>query len=243
MRLVGKSVRLSGRLLAILEMVGDCKCVADIGCDHGRLSVALLQANPERKVIATDISPHSIKKAADLRERCALSDRMEILIGDGFIHGYPQTLDCAVIAGMGGMLIADILREGMDICRRLDKIVMQPMRGINELRRFLHESGFVSVDERLVEDSGRIYQVLSFRYTGESEEFPADFPSEYYEFGYRLFENRDPLLYRALENKFNEYSGALKSLKTACGESRELEKRLLKTLEAMALLEYVCPMN
>ncbi len=234
-----KRVRLTKRLASILDMVGDSECVADIGCDHGRLSVALLQATGVKRVIATDISAYSVEKAIRLRDKCNLSDSMEVCCADGFLRKYSITPDCAVIAGMGGILITEILSRGMGICRGLNKIIMQPMRGIEELRRFLHENGFQSLDERLVEDSGRIYQVLSFRFTGTREKFPEGFPDDYYEFGHSMFDAKDPLLPLALENKRKEYTDALKSIKSAGRESDDLEKSLFNTNKAIAYLSRI----
>lgn len=234
-----KRVRLTKRLASILDMVGDSECVADIGCDHGRLSVALLQATGAKRVIATDISEYSVRKAIKLRDKCNLSCSMEVCCADGFLREYSTPPDCAVIAGMGGILITDILSRGMSICRGLNKIIMQPMRGIAELRRFLHENGFQSLDERLVEDSGRIYQVLSFCFMGVREKFPEGFPDDYYEFGHRMFYAQNSLLPIALESKRKEYSDALESVKSAGRESYDLEKSLFNTNEAIAYLSRI----
>ena len=172
MNTLKKGIRLTPRLLSALRMTGNAQSVVDIGCDHGRLSAALLQSDPSRFVTATDISPDSLAKAARLRDKCGFAGRMDVRLQDGFPSEYAKAPDCAVIAGMGGMLIADIIARGMDICRGLKRIVMQPMRGVEELRRFLFNAGFSAVDEELVLDSGRIYQLLAYRYTGSPRATP-----------------------------------------------------------------------
>ena len=76
-------VHLTPRLIAALSMLKGAAVVADIGCDHGRLTAALLQQNICARVIATDISEPSLQKAKDLLGHVSLSDRVSFRAGDG----------------------------------------------------------------------------------------------------------------------------------------------------------------
>lgn len=237
-----KGIRLTPRLDSALRMIGRSASVVDIGCDHGRLSVALLQANKAQHVTATDISPSSLIKAERLRDKCGFQDRMDVYIADGFPEKYGVAPDCAVIAGMGGMLIADIIKRGTAVCRKLDRIVMQPMRGVEELRRFLYAENYHAVDEELVLDSGRIYQVFAFRSTDSREVFPEGFPRDYFELGHMLFKKRDPMLKSWLQNRKNELSCALERAEVS-GKRQDIEAdidalkaKLLKTEQAIEYL-------
>ena len=174
-------------------MITAANHAADIGCDHGRLSVALLQQGRTRFVTASDISGPSLEKARLLAQKCGLSERMHTVVSDGISHLSIGCADAIIIAGMGGELIARILSAAPDVAHSADAIVMQPMRGVEELRRFLRENGFRITDERLVLDAGRIYQIIS-AVPGEPGAIPPWFPQDEYSLGYMMFERGDPLL-------------------------------------------------
>ena len=67
-----KKIRLRPRLQAAADMINGSHRAADIGCDHGRLSVALLQQGRADRVIASDISAPSLQKATELAALCGL---------------------------------------------------------------------------------------------------------------------------------------------------------------------------
>ena len=65
-------VHLRPRLSRALDMLRGSQTVADIGSDHGRLAVALLQQGAAERVIACDICAPSLEKARALCSRCGL---------------------------------------------------------------------------------------------------------------------------------------------------------------------------
>ena len=67
-----KKIRLRPRLQAAADMINGSHLAADIGCAHGRLSVALLQQGRADRVIASDISAPSLQKATELAALCGL---------------------------------------------------------------------------------------------------------------------------------------------------------------------------
>lgn len=79
-----RSVSLHPRLEAAAALLGKTSVLADIGCDHGRFSAAMLQRGIAEKVIASDISAPSLKKAEQLANVCGLSSKMECRISNGF---------------------------------------------------------------------------------------------------------------------------------------------------------------
>ena len=154
------------RLRTIASMVPECNTVADIGCDHGHLLAELLASGRCRWGIAADINPQPLEKARKELERRNVSDRSECRCTDGLTGIAPVTLDCVVIAGMGGGLIADILsrfdyRENPSIT-----YILQPMQRPVTVRRFLYEHGFTLKEERCCTVSGMFYTVMRAEYTG-----------------------------------------------------------------------------
>lgn len=189
-----------GRLSAVFDMIGECELVADIGCDHGYLSAALIAAGRAKRVIASDISPFSVEKARALTEKLGFSSEIEVTLADGLDPLANEHKPYkAAICGMGGELIAKILERNRPIAESASLIVMQPMRGEAELREYLFRNGFGITDERVVLDSGRFYQIVAAKF-GEKNDIPDWFPKEYYRFGWLMAEKKDGELYKLLKH-------------------------------------------
>lgn len=195
------------RLKAVLALIGRCETLADIGCDHGFLSAAAILSGAADRALASDISASSARKAARLAEKLGISDRMTVICADGLaaVTGEEPPYSIA-ICGMGGELIARILKEAEDTAKKADLIVMQPMRGEAELREYLVKSGFGIVDERVIRDGKRFYQVIAAVPNCENS-VPDRFPKDWFRFGWVMAEKHPeellPLLvhYRAVYSR------------------------------------------
>ena len=64
------------RLYAGLCAVGKCSVLADIGTDHGFVSVYAVTNGIASRAIATDISKKSLDKAITLVEQMSLEDKI-----------------------------------------------------------------------------------------------------------------------------------------------------------------------
>ncbi len=218
-------VQLRPRLQAAADMIKNAEHAADIGCDHGRLSVALLQQGRAKTVTASDISAPSLEKARLLAQKCGLSERINTVVSDGISHLVPGLADTMIIAGIGGELIARILSAAPEVARSANTIVMQPMRGVEELRQYLRKNSFRITDECLVSDAGRIYQIICVT-PGQPDPIPSWFPESEYTLGHLMFEKGDPLLIPLLEQYKN-------------GHMRRLQQANRKGVVPESLLEII----
>ncbi|MBE5816261.1 MAG: SAM-dependent methyltransferase [Clostridiales bacterium] len=148
------------RLLAGLEAVGKCNVLADIGTDHGFVSVYAVAKGIAQRAIATDISKKSLDKAIVLTEEMGLTDKIECRVGDGLVPLKPNEADVIFIAGMGGDLILRILAGSPKICTAAQSIVMIPMQNTSKLRAGLWRLPLKITRESLVRENGRIYEVI-----------------------------------------------------------------------------------
>lgn len=224
-----RRVHLKGRLLAMAQCVNNSRLLADIGSDHGRLCVSLLQSGRAHRAYATDISADSLEKARQLCCKCKLEDRMHFMVTDG-LRGFSEQPDTIIIAGMGGQLISEILRDSPDVARAAGRLILQPMRGAGELRKYLHDDGYAVDREFLCRDAGRMYQIICAHYDGCVSK-PRKFPNGFYELGEGML--CDPLLSEYLEALRREASrnvgNALKH-----GVILEDAEQFLKDLEYIA---------
>lgn len=154
-----QAIILDARLSTLAALVGHCERYADIGCDHGRLGAYLLNGGYVQRAMLTDISAESLQKARRLIGSLGLSDRVDFLVGDG-AQALTTAPEATVVAGMGGALIARILRQGR---ARLgdSRLVLQPNVADVELRRALVDLGYRITDERIAPDGRRNYVIIA----------------------------------------------------------------------------------
>ena len=187
------------RLACAIELLSGARVVADVGCDHARLSCALIQRNLDEKCIAIDISEPSLKKAERLIQKIGAQERMETRLGNGLAPLAVGEADAIAILGMGGTLIAQILDVSQPFMGA-KKCVVQPMRGAEDIRRWLYERNYPVFEDRGVFDAGRYYQIFSIGEPMERpQELPQNRPNDFFLLGYTAFQNREPLMKPLLE--------------------------------------------
>jgi len=190
---------LSSRLLAIAERVPHGAAVADIGTDHAYLPVYLIQNSIAGRVIASDVNSGPLDKALRNIKDSGTAQSIELRLGSGLEILSPGEVDTAVITGMGGLLIADILEKSSCIAREIQTFLLQPMNHLEGLRRYLVHHHYRIIDEVLVEDDGRIYCVMTV--VNGQQEVPDEM---YYKVGKSLVTKKDLLLAKYLENRVKE---------------------------------------
>lgn len=152
---------LTPRLFAAAQMIGKCRCFADIGTDHAYLPIYLIMNGFCRKAIASDIGSGPLKRASDTALK--YHQNISLRLGAGLETLLPGEADAVAIAGMGGLLIAEILKEGIDKLEGAKKIVLQPMTAIPELREYLTKNGWEITDERIAKEADKLYILLSVK--------------------------------------------------------------------------------
>ncbi len=155
---------ISKRLLCVAAQVPAGARVADIGCDHGYLSLYLLQSGRAAFVHACDLREKPLEKARENAARFGISDGLRLSCADGLGTVDPASVDTIVCAGMGGDLIAQVLNAAPWLRDRRYLLILQPQSGGSDLRRHLSERGFGTEREALVEDGGFLYNVICARF-------------------------------------------------------------------------------
>ena len=231
MELRKRHIHLRPRLTAaaeLLERLPASVTVADIGCDHGRLSCGLLQRNPSWHCIAADVSAPSLEKAKQLAAFTGLSDRVEIRLGNGLSVLREGEADAVVLCGMGGELIVELLEAAPFPLDTLQLAVFQPMRGVEELRAWLYQNQWHIADDRVIRDAGRLYQVFSARPPKQGElqqPWTEGFPKACFQLGYRAFKDRDAMFFELAEQQLLQTEQRLKKAKGSRGEALLLLKK------------------
>lgn len=157
-------MKLSKRLACCAELVPAGARVADVGCDHGYLSILLAQRG--HAVQACDLREKPLHKAQRNAALCGVAEKIRFCLADGLDAVAPESVDAVICAGMGGDLIAQILARAPWLRDARYTLIFQPQSSGNDLRRALGAMGFGTRRELLVRDGGFLYNVLLVRFGG-----------------------------------------------------------------------------
>lgn len=147
-------LKLDKRLAAIAEEI-NCRVLADIGTDHGKIVVYCLQSGRAERAYAVDISQKSLQKARILAQSRGVDASIAFVVGDG-LTDVGDDADCVVIAGMGGYEIIRILSG-----RRLDtRYVLVPHQDAAALRFYLSENGYFAEKDYVISEGKRFYDII-----------------------------------------------------------------------------------
>lgn len=155
-----KGVKLSKRLRAVAEMVTEGNTVCDVGCDHGFVSIYLVQRGTSPKAVAMDVNEGPLRAAGEHVEEYGLADYIETRLSDGVAALSAGEADTLVCAGMGGRLMRRIMEEGKDKIRQMREIILQPQSEIGMVREYLRKEGYSIADENMVLEEGKYYPVI-----------------------------------------------------------------------------------
>ena len=148
------------RLNAVKNFVRQGSKVADIGTDHAYLPIELVESKKVLKVIASDKNFFPCQAARKNISAAGLENFIEVRQGDGLKILQVGEVDTICISGMGGILIAEILKADAEILNSVSQLVLQPMNAADELKNFLQEVGWLVADEDLAEEGGIIYEII-----------------------------------------------------------------------------------
>ena len=156
-----RPIELTPRLLSLARQVPGGARVADVGTDHARLPVWLLEQGIIRSAIASDLREGPLEQARETARRHALTERLSFRLGDGLSPIRGEEVDVCAIAGMGGETIAAILSACPWAATPGHTFLLQPMTSVEELRGWLWRSGFRITQEVLVGEGRTIYVVIT----------------------------------------------------------------------------------
>jgi tRNA (adenine22-N1)-methyltransferase len=198
---------LNNRLSLIVDKVTPCSVAADIGCDHAYVAIHLYHKGLVETIYASDIKPGPIKTAKKNIEKYQCQKYIKTVLADGLDGVINKGVETYIIAGMGGEMIVEILRQHRDKFSDDNIFILQPMSSIEDLRKYLYHHQFMITDEQLCMDGNKLYHVMVVR-LGNSKS--AD--DVHYYIGERLVLRKDPLLEELLQRRIKEHEGILKGL-------------------------------
>ncbi len=165
-----RELDLDERLKLAASFVRQGAVFADVGCDHGRLSVYLMQQQGASRGYACDIRPQPLEKAKQLIARKGLSDKIEPVLTDGLVGLAGKGITDVIIAGIGGEVLAHIVEEADFLKDSSVRIILQPQSKEHILRKALCRMGYHIEEEHCVHSGRFLYTVMVVSYNGNCHE-------------------------------------------------------------------------
>lgn len=227
-----KRVELSARMQALVDMVSKGRVVCDIGCDHGFVSIYLVQQNIAPKVYAMDVRTGPLERAKEHVQEYGLETYIETRLSDGLGALKTGEADCMICAGMGGPLMMHILSEGREKARAMSELILQPQSEIPAFREFLRKEGYKVVEENMIYEDGKYYPMMKV-IPVTTEEVQTDPSSEEYilmnMYGELLLKQKHSVLKQYLEFLKNNFEELLEHLEAQGGERAAKRMTEVKT--------------
>ena len=159
-----KIISIDDRLKDVASLVNNCNCVADVGTDHGYLALYLVQNKICNTAYATDVAVGPLNSAIENIKKYQLEDKIKTILCDG-LKKVNNDVNGIVIAGMGGNLMVDILKNrNYDY----DFYVLQPNLHHYALRKYLVENNFKIVDEKISFAHKKYYEIIKVVHGNQS---------------------------------------------------------------------------
>lgn len=220
---------ISERLKTVASFVKMSKTVADIGTDHGYIPIYLYKEGKIEKAIACDINKEPVKRAEAHIRMYKLDKYIETRLGSGLRPLEAGETEGVIIAGMGGMLMVDILSENIKKTMAFKELVLQPQTDIDKVRRFLHNNGFKIEDEKMLFEEGIYYTVIRAIHGEEKYNSEAE-----YQFGKINIDNKCQVLKANIEKIMQKNETVINRLKSAGTENS------VKRLEDVSRYQKMC---
>jgi len=203
-------LKLSGRLAALTAFVPQGARMADIGTDHAYVPIDLVQKNIAISAVAADVHIGPYQAAKDNIESLGLDNKISVRFGDGLAVLSPGEVDTVVIAGMGASTIIEILNSTPEVTSSLSRLILQPMVATGTVRRWLSANKWRIIDEALVQDDGRLYEILV-----AEQGMTVIVEPIMYDIGMVLWDNKPELLTLHIENLIAQTERVLHEMATS----------------------------
>ena len=219
---------LSDRMKAVVDLVLPCESMADIGCDHGYVAIALIRNGICKKVIAMDINKGPLERAKGNIRDCKMQDSIETRLSDGAAALLPNEADGIICAGMGGRLVISILEQRRDLVHKMKQLVLQPQSELNEVRCYLRQNGYRIEKEDMIFEDGKYYPMMRVspmhETAGDGAETSARIIRVQDTYGPYLLEKSNPVLKQYLlwqKDNLEKIMGNLKNTRSITARQQE----------------------
>lgn len=230
-------IELTKRLQAVADLVPKGLVTADVGCDHGYVSIYLIQRKRVPRVIAMDVNEGPLKQAELNISMCGLSEVIETRLSDGLSALVPGEAECVVLAGMGGPLMWRILTMFPEVTRRMKYLILQPQSEIPVLRKNLRTNGFEIEAENMVLEDGKYYPMMRVKVSEKEQTLTHKTEILYDLYGEYLLTEQNEILHQFLQFEKKQYEEILLHMEGHEKRREEIKEILLQNANALTYFQ------
>lgn len=157
-----QQIQLSNRLRTVAKYIQQDAFLADIGSDHAYLPVYCMQQGRIKRAIAGEVVQGPFESAKSTVQQYGLSEKIDVRMADGLEVITGDAVDHITICGMGGKLIRDILERGRKRIPEAKYLILQPNVAANYIRAWAIKNQWCLVQEEILEEDHKIYEVLVY---------------------------------------------------------------------------------
>lgn len=221
---------ISKRLKTVADMVTEGYRVADIGTDHGYVPIYLIKENKVPYAYAMDINEGPIRSAIANVENEGFEDKIEVIQSNGMEKLRDGMAQSVVIAGMGGELIVEILKNS-PVINTIEELILSPHRDNDIVRKYLHSINWKISEEKMLIDGGKYYTIIK---AVPGVEQP--YSSIEYEYGKLLIEEKNNILKQYIDKEYDKYNTIFSKMENSLDKSKEKVSSVIKKLEQVKSL-------
>ena len=178
-----------------------------------------------RDVIATDISKNSLEKSIELTRELGNEKEIRNILANGIVN---EERDNIIIAGLGGIQIAEIIARSIDIAKSSKKLILQPMQKTNILRRELNNMGFEIFDEEIIYEDDRYFEIILAKFSNYKNK---SLEEEDFYFSKKLIEKKDETYLEYLKEKKDYLTTIIRSFDPDSPRSKKRSQELNSLLD------------
>lgn len=226
-------MRISERLKCVAENVSKNSIVADIGCDHAYTSIYLIKNNIARYVYAMDVNKGPLLRAKQNVEMFDMQDKISVILSNGLKEVKPEyNIETVLISGMGGNLMIDILSAGKVSEIKYKELILQPQSHISDLRKFLHNNGYKIINEEMVYEESKYYNIIKCIPGADAE-----YSEDEYEYGRLLLLDRSDVFIDYLKYLCEKNNQIIVNLKEAGNQEQNISILHNKNMLLMKIIQ------
>lgn len=254
-------MELSKRLQAVADLLDCHERIADIGCDHGFVSIYLIESKKASWCLAMDVNKGPLEHAKEHVLEKRFSTYIETRLSDGakeiqFVKDEQGNdrleVEAALIAGMGGRLMIQILKDSLQKFQSMEEFVLQPQSEIAKVRQFIRQMGYYIAKEDMILEDGKYYPMMKVvcekhrlnRSVNKNDclqdkniqksEITSDVQLLFDEYGEHLLKGKHPVLLQFLCKEKALYEEILLNL-----TQRDSQKSEIRRKEIVEKLKYI----
>lgn len=229
-------IKLSQRLQAIANFVPQNARLADIGSDHAFLPTYLVQQKKINYAVAGEVVQGPFEIAKRHVEEESLHNEIYVRKANGLAAINEQDgIDTIVIAGMGGILITEILSKDRPLLKGVSRLILQPNNHEDTLRRWLLAHDFVISHESILLEAGKFYEIIVAETKKQHPELLTELSVTEYLFGPILLTKKTAIFRQKWEKELRTLNKILAQLPQNQHQKREgLEEKKQRIEEVLS---------